>query len=59
MSTAQSITEIVKKIERLKLPVVTKAISNGSSVGISIIKEYDELQNGINYAGSFDQRGTY
>ncbi len=55
VSTAQSITEIAKEIERLKLPVVTKAISNGSSVGISIIKEYDELQNGINYAGSFDK----
>ncbi len=55
VSAVQSITEIIKKVERLKLPVVTKAISNGSSVGISIIKEYDELQNGINYTGSFDK----
>jgi D-alanine-D-alanine ligase len=55
VSAVQSITEIIKKVERLKLPIVTKAISNGSSVGISIIKEYGELQNGINYAGSFDK----
>ncbi len=53
VSAVQSITEIMEKVERLKLPVVTKAISNGSSVGISIIKEYDELQKGIDYAGSF------
>lgn len=53
VSALQSIAEIIKKVERLKLPVVTKAISNGSSVGISIIKTYEELQNGIHYAGSF------
>lgn len=49
----QDNSEIVEEVEKLKLPVVTKPINNGSSVGISIIREYDELQNGIDQAGEF------
>ena len=53
--TVQSITEIIRKVEKLGLPVVVKPVSNGSSVGVSIIKEYDDLQRGINYAGRYGE----
>ena len=55
VSTTQSMSEIVKRVKELNLPVITKPVSNGSSVGISIIKEYDELQDGINNAGLFGE----
>ena len=34
VSTTQSMSEIVKSVKKLKLPVVTKPVSNGSSIGI-------------------------
>ena len=49
--TTQSISEIVKSVKKLKLPVVTKPVSNGSSIGISIIREYDELPDAIKRTG--------
>ncbi len=52
VSTTQSMSEIVKSVKKLKLPVVTKPVSNGSSIGISIIREYDELPDGIKHTGS-------
>ena len=52
VSTTQSMSEIVKSVKNLKLPVVTKPVSNGSSIGISIIREYDELPDGIKHTGS-------
>jgi len=51
--TVQSMSEIVKGVKNLKLPVVTKPISNGSSLGISIIRAYDELQDAIKHAGPY------
>ena len=51
VSTTQSMSEIVKSVKKLKLPVVTKPVSNGSSIGISIIREYDELPDGIKHTG--------
>ncbi|MFQ5964485.1 MAG: D-alanine--D-alanine ligase [Candidatus Scalinduaceae bacterium] len=53
VSTKQTVRVIIKRAEKLGLPVVTKPIDNGSSAGISLIKEYDELKDGINYAGLF------
>ena len=50
-STTQSMSEIVKSIKNLKLPVVTKPVNNGSSIGISIIREYDELPDAIKHTG--------
>ncbi len=54
VSTTQSISEIVKSVKNLKLPVVTKPVSNGSSIGISIIREYDELPDGIKHTGPYN-----
>ncbi|MGR3304461.1 MAG: D-alanine--D-alanine ligase [Candidatus Scalindua sp.] len=51
VSTAQSMSEIIKSVKNLKLPVVTKPVSSGSSIGISIIREYDELQDAIKRTG--------
>ncbi len=51
VSTAQSMSEIVQSVKKLKLPVVTKPVSNGSSIGISIIREYNELPDGIKHTG--------
>ena len=54
VSTTQSMSEIVKSVKKLKLPVVTKPVSNGSSIGISIIREYDELPEGIKHTGPYN-----
>ncbi|MFQ5686940.1 MAG: D-alanine--D-alanine ligase, partial [Candidatus Scalindua sp.] len=51
VSTTQSMSEIIKSVNNLKLPVVTKPVSNGSSIGISIISEYDELPDAIKHTG--------
>ncbi len=51
-STAQSISDITKSVKNLKLPVITKPVSNGSSIGIYIIKEYIEIKDAIKHTGS-------
>jgi D-alanine-D-alanine ligase len=53
VSTVQSMSEIVESVKKLKLPVVTKPVSNGSSIGISIIKEYDELQDAVKHTDPY------
>jgi len=45
-STEQNISEIANRVKSLKLPVITKPVSNGSSIGIYIIKEYIPVSNG-------------
>jgi D-alanine-D-alanine ligase len=51
VSTTQSMSEIAESVKNLKLPVVTKPVNNGSSIGISIIREYDELPDAIKHTG--------
>ncbi len=50
-STEQSMSEITNNIKNLKLPVITKPVSNGSSIGISIIKEYTGIIDAIEHTG--------
>jgi D-alanine-D-alanine ligase len=51
----QSVLEITKGIKNLKLPVITKPVSNGSSIGISIIKEYIGIIDAIKHTGRYSE----
>ena len=51
-STVQSLSQIINSVKSLKLPVITKPVSNGSSIGIYIIKEYIEIIDAIKHTGS-------
>lgn len=48
--------EIIKKIEHLKYPVIVKPCLLGSSVGISVAKDKEELKEAIDTAISYDNR---
>ncbi|MCP4254116.1 MAG: D-alanine--D-alanine ligase [Candidatus Scalindua sp.] len=52
-STQQNISEITDGIKSLKLPLITKPVSNGSSIGISIVKEYDGIKDAIEHTGRY------
>ncbi len=54
-STEQSMSEITINIKNLKLPVITKPVSNGSSIGISIIKEYTGIIDAIEHTGRYSK----
>jgi D-alanine-D-alanine ligase len=54
-STVQSMSEITNCVKNLKLPVITKPVSNGSSIGISIIKEYIGIRDAIEHTGSYSE----
>jgi D-alanine-D-alanine ligase len=54
-STVQSMSEITNCVKNLKLPVITKPVSNGSSIGISIIKEYIGITDAIEHTGSYSE----
>ncbi|MGR3293691.1 MAG: D-alanine--D-alanine ligase [Candidatus Scalindua sp.] len=54
-TTAQNISEITNNVKSLKLPVITKPVSNGSSIGISIIKEYIGIIDAIEHTGSYSE----
>ncbi|GJQ57289.1 MAG: D-alanine--D-alanine ligase [Candidatus Scalindua sp. AMX11] len=49
-------SEIIERVEKIILPVVVKPIGAGSSVGISLIKEYDELREGVSNARLYDEQ---
>ena len=51
----QSMTEITKGVKNLRLPVITKPVSNGSSIGISIIKEYTGIIDAIEHTGRYSK----
>ena len=55
VSAEQSMSEIIKGVKNLKLPVITKPVSNGSSIGISIIKEYIGIIDAIEHTGSYSE----
>tara|TARA_B100001964_G_scaffold216696_1_gene256182 strand:+ start:507 stop:1511 length:1005 start_codon:yes stop_codon:yes gene_type:complete len=52
-STIQNVSEITNSAQSLKLPLITKPVSNGSSFGISIIEEYAEIKNAIEHTGLY------
>ncbi len=54
-STVQSLSEITNNVKNLKLPVITKPVSNGSSIGISIIKEYTGIKDAIEHTGHYNK----
>ena len=47
--------DVEKCVSQLGLPLVVKPVSAGSSVGMSIVKSADDLQDALNKAGEFDQ----
>ena len=53
MTEFQELTEIQQEVSKLGLPVVLKPTRNGSSIGISIIKNIDDLQIGLEKAFEF------
>ncbi len=53
VSAEQSMSEITKGVKNLKLPVITKPVSNGSSIGIFIINEYAGLPDAIEHTGHY------
>ncbi len=48
--------DILKKIEKLKYPVIVKPASTGSSVGISMCENEEELIEGIDEAIQYDHK---
>ncbi|GAX62096.1 D-alanine ligase and related ATP-grasp enzymes [Candidatus Scalindua japonica] len=54
-SMVQSMSVITDSVKKLKLPVITKPVSNGSSIGISIIKEYAGIKDAIKHTGSYSK----
>ncbi|OOP57572.1 MAG: hypothetical protein AYP45_02695 [Candidatus Brocadia carolinensis] len=53
MTEFQELNEIQHEVMRLGLPVVLKPIRNGSSIGISIVKDISGLQLGLQKAFEF------
>lgn len=47
---------IIKQIENLKYPVIIKPATTGSSIGISVCNNYDELIEGIEDAIQYDKK---
>ena len=48
--------EIIKKIEKIKYPVIVKPATTGSSVGIGVAKNKDELVKAIEDAITYDSK---
>ena len=48
--------EIIKKIEKLKYPVIIKPSHQGSSVGITVANDKEELVKGIEEAIKYDEK---
>ncbi len=53
VSTKQNMSEIINSVKNLKLPLITKPVSNGSSIGISVIKEYAGIKDAIENTGFY------
>ncbi len=49
-------TEIVKNIEKIGYPVIVKPASLGSSVGIKVAKNLDELKEAIDQATAYSEK---
>lgn len=49
-------TKIIKEIEKLKYPVIVKPARQGSSIGISIAKNEEELNDAIIEAINYDEK---
>lgn len=48
--------EVIKKINKLKYPVIVKPASTGSSVGIQVVKKKEELEKAIEDAIQYDHK---
>lgn len=48
--------KVMKKIEKIKYPVVVKPATTGSSIGIGIAKDRDELEKAIEDAIQYDSK---
>ena len=47
--------DILLKIERLSYPLILKANNLGSSIGIEVVNNFDELKKGLEYIFKYDQ----
>lgn len=47
-------SEVIEKIQGLKFPVIVKPNSSGSSLGITVVKNIDELYSSLDVAFEFD-----
>ena len=52
----QDSDEVVKKVSKLKYPVIVKPATTGSSVGISVCENEEELREGIDEAIQYDSK---
>ncbi len=52
-STIQNVSEVTNSAQSLRLPLITKPVSNGSSFGISIIEEYAGIKDAIEHTGLY------
>jgi len=48
--------DIVKRINKLKYPIIVKPVSTGSSVGIKFVKKREELEEAIDEAIQYDHK---
>lgn len=56
VSMEHSMSEIIESVKKITLPVVVKPTGAGSSVGISMIKTYDELSEGVAYSRLYGEQ---
>ena len=52
----QNIEETLKKVKKLKYPLIVKPATTGSSVGISVCENEEELKEGIDDALQYDSK---
>ncbi len=52
----QNTDDVLKKIKKLKFPVIIKPATTGSSVGISVCKNEEQLKDGIDEAIQYDSK---
>lgn len=48
--------EVIKRVNKLKYPVIVKPVSTGSSVGIKVVKKREELEEAIDEAIQYDHK---
>ncbi len=52
----QNMEDVIKKIKKIKFPVIVKPATTGSSVGISVCEDEESLKEGIEEAIQYDSK---
>ncbi|HOP94645.1 MAG TPA: D-alanine--D-alanine ligase [Dictyoglomaceae bacterium] len=52
----KDLIEIKKELENLKMPLIIKPANQGSTIGLSVVKQEEDLLKGIEYALQYDSQ---